>query len=147
MSLNKFILITVSVLFSNLALADKSIQIGDQTGYVKNIKINEDDLLHVCDLEAFRVGFSYTYMAMWNSHIEHYLKDNNNEDEKKYYLSNIFYSEPNIKASLSGNPKVTNGYSSCKSDSYQQGKMNGFIYEIEDIRSIKESAAKQSPNI
>lgn len=148
MSLSKIILVTtMTVLFSNAAFAEKSIQIGDPTGYVKNIKIKDDDLLHVCDLDAFTVGFGYTYMAMWNTHIEHYVKESNNEDEKKHYLSNIFNSEPNKKASMSGNPKVTNGYSSCKSDSFQQGKMNGFLYEIEDIRSIKESAAKQSPTI
>lgn len=124
------------MLFSNAVLAEKTIQIGDQSGYIKDIGIKDSDLLHVCDLDAFRTGFGYTYMAMWNSHVEHRLKESKSEDEKTHYLSHIFNSEPNIKASLSGNPKETGTYSSCKSNSFEQGKIRGFIYELEDIRSF-----------
>lgn len=129
------------MLFGDAALAEKIIQIGDRSGYVKDIGIKDNDLLHVCDLDAFRVGFGYTYMAMWNSHIDHQLKESKSEDEKARYLLHIFHSEPNVKATMSGNPKETDTYSSCKSNSFQQGKMSGFLYELEDIRSFKATGA------
>lgn len=116
--------------------------IGDPSGFVKTVDIRKTDLKSVCSFNKFQEGFRYAYMSMWNGRIEKVLASKPRPDISSYYESKIFYSKPNTKAALDANPGDRDQYSECQEGSYQQGKMNGFLYSQEDLKRLEAGAPK-----
>lgn len=118
------------------------IVVGDPAGLVKTVSVRSKDLKSVCSFEKFQEGFRYTYMSMWNGRIEKILESKPRSDIATYYQRKFFYSKPNTKAVLDENPRDRDQYSECQEGSYQQGKMNGFLYSLEDMKALEEGAPK-----
>jgi hypothetical protein len=121
---------------------ERTVAMGDTSGYVRTVNIKPKDLRSVCNFDNFQEGFRYTYMSMWNGRIDKILESSPTSNVTAYYKGKFFYSKPNTKAALDANPRDRDGYNECQEASYQQGKMNGFIYSLEDLKGLEESAPK-----
>lgn len=119
-----------------------TVSIGDASGFTTVVNLRRKDLKPVCSLEHFREGFRYTYMSMWNKRVETILEVKPAPDVTAYYTGKLFYSRPGIKAMLDENPQSRDGDSECQETSYQQGKMHGFIYALNDLKGLEEGAPK-----
>lgn len=139
---------TLIVLFFSTGCAthpvrpEPTVAMGDSSGYARMVSIRHKDLKSVCSFEKFQEGFRYTYMSMWNGRVDKVLVSKPSSDVATYYKGKIFYSKPNKKAILDANPRERNGYNECQESSYQQGKMNGFLYSLDDLKVLQESAPK-----
>ncbi|WP_131186264.1 hypothetical protein [Stutzerimonas kirkiae] len=119
---------------------EKTVGIGDSSGHTQVITIKQSDIANACDLSAFEDGFKYTYMSMWNGRIEEILKTSTEQSATDYYSKLFFNSEPNTRAVLDKAPETRANYSYCQESSYQQGKISGFIYSIEDLKRLEEKS-------
>ena len=138
-------IILISLLAGCAAQPNKlepTVVIGDPAGLVKTVSVRHKDLKSVCSFEKFQEGFRYTYMSMWNGRIDKILESKPRSDIATYYKSKFFYSKPNTKAILDANPRDRDQYSACQESSYQQGKINGFLYSLEDLKGLEENEPK-----
>jgi hypothetical protein len=119
-----------------------TVSIGDASGFTTTVNLRRKDLKPVCSLEHFREGFRYTYMSMWNKRVETILEAKPAPDVAAYYSGKLFHSGPGIKAALNENPRSRDGYNECQEGSHQQGKMHGFLYALDDLKSLEEGAPK-----
>jgi hypothetical protein len=116
---------------------EKEIEIGDTSGYVQNVKIKQDDIADACDFSAFEDGFKYTYMSMWNGRIEEIIKASPEQRTIDHYMKLFFNSKHNVRATLDEDTDSRNSYSYCQESSYQQGKISGFLYSVEDLKALE----------
>ncbi|TBU76556.1 hypothetical protein DNK06_16915 [Pseudomonas daroniae] len=115
----------------------KEVEIGDASGYVKSVKIKQDDITSACDFSTFEDGFKYTYMSMWNGRIEEIIKADPEQNVIDHYTKLIFNSKHNVKATLDEDTDSRSSYSYCQESSYQQGKISGFLYSVEDLKALE----------
>lgn len=118
---------------------EKEVEIGEKSGYVKNVKIRQNDIAGVCDFSAFEHGFKYTYMSMWNGRIEELIKTSPEPSVFDHHSKLFFNSSHNVRATLDEDVNSMSRYSYCQESSYQQGKINGFIYSLEDLKELEKS--------
>ncbi|MDF3197027.1 hypothetical protein [Pseudomonas sp. 1928-m] len=116
---------------------EKEVEIGDASGYVKNVKIKQNDIADVCDFNAFEDGFKYTYMSMWNGRIEEIIKASPEQKVIDHHTKLFFNSKHNVRATLDEDVDSMSSYSYCQESSYQQGKISGFIYSVEDLKALE----------
>lgn len=119
-----------------------TVTMGDPAGYVRSVDVRQSDLKNVCSFKKFQEGFRYTYMAMWNGRIEKVLELTQKTDAVTYYQGKLFYSNPNKIATLDADPTDRDDYSMCEENSYQQGKIQGFLYSLDDLKVLEEAAPK-----
>jgi hypothetical protein len=119
---------------------DGEIRIGDASGYVGIVKLKQRDVADTCNLRAFEEGFKYTYMSMWNSRIEKILEVRPSQIVADYYSRFFFNSKLDFRATLDEVPEARSRYNYCQELSYQEGKLNGFIYSLEGLKMLEENA-------
>ena len=119
----------------------KEVSVGDVSGYVKNVKIKQNDITAACDFNAFKDGFKYTYMSMWNGRLEEIIKASSEQNVIDHHSKLFFNSEQNVRATLDEEIDSRSNYSYCQESSYQQGKISGFIYSIEDLKVLENKSS------
>lgn len=115
----------------------KEVSVGDASGYVKNVKLKQSDITGLCDFNAFEDGFKYTYMSMWNGRLEEIIKASSEQDVIDRHTKLFFNSKQDVRATLDEVVESRGNYSFCQESSFQQGKINGFIYSIEDLEILE----------
>lgn len=117
---------------------EKAVTIGDPSGHTQIVALKQQDIANACNLTAFEDGFKYTYMSMWNSHLEAILEKQPEQRTADHYSTLFFNAKPNTRAALDEDPAAHRDYNYCQESSYQQGKISGFMYAIEDLKKLEE---------
>ncbi len=123
---------------SQFVRSEQIIIADDDSKYVRVVEVSEKDLSNVCSFNVFKDGFSTTYIDMWNARINFILKLNLRQDVILYYKDKLFSSKVKQEDSIE---KASLRSNACDINSYQQGKILGFTYALDNLDEFQ----KKSP--